>query len=160
VDAQKRTIPMHEDEKYYNALSAWMPELDNLAKMQIEIGLALTGLSEKRVTLEEKMIRRHLHQLSGLCGQVAQEAHQMLTSHYDANATVTLDELRSLNIEVQNVVADLLKIIRYNLNFLEQYYEYDYYSRLQNDHLFVERMQKIADDLKVILVNAEKSKNT
>jgi hypothetical protein len=159
VDAQRRTIPMHEDEKYYNALSAWLPELDNLAKMQIEIGLALSGLSEKRVTLEEKMIRRHLHQLSGLCGQVTQEAHQMLASHYDLNMTETLDELCNLNIEVQTVVADLLKIIRYNLNFLEQYYEYDYYSRLQNDHRFVERMQKIVDELKVILANAEKSKS-
>jgi len=138
---------MHEDEKYYNALLAWTPELNSLAKLQIEIGLALTALSEKRVTLEEKMIRRHLHQLSALFGRVAEEAHQMLASHYDANAETTLDELRTLSIEVQNVVADLLKIIRYNLNFLEQYYEYDYYSRLQNDHKFVDRTQKIVDDL-------------
>ncbi|MBI2812388.1 MAG: hypothetical protein HYX67_16405 [Candidatus Melainabacteria bacterium] len=138
---------MHEDEKYHNVLLAWMPELNSLANLQIEIGLALSALSEKRVTLEEKMIRRHLHQLSGLFGRVTEEAHQMLASHYDANTDTTLDELRTLSIEVQNVVADLLKIIRYNLNFLEQYYEYDYYSRLQNDHKFVDRTQKIVDDL-------------
>ncbi|CAN5182698.1 hypothetical protein BH10CYA1_BH10CYA1_40790 [soil metagenome] len=147
---------MHEDEKYYNALSAWMPELDSLAKLQIEIGLALRGLSEKRVTLEEKMIRRHLHQLSALFGMVAEEAHQMLASQYDANAETTLDELRTLSVEVQDVVADLLKIIRYNLNFLEQYYEYDYYSRLQNDHKFVDRTQKIVDDLHNVVANAAK----
>jgi hypothetical protein len=148
--------PMHEDEKYHNALSAWMPELNSLANLQIEIGFALTGLSEKRVTLEEKMIRRHLHQLSALFGRVAEEAHQMLASHYDANAETTLDELRTLSVEVQNVVADLLKIIRYNLNFLEQYYEYDYYSRLQNDHKFVDRTQKIVDDLHNVVANASK----
>lgn len=147
---------MHESEKYYNALSAWMPELNNLSKLQIDIGEALTGLSEKRVTLEEKMIRRHLHQLSALFGRVTEEAHQMLASHYDANAETTLDELRTLSIEVQNVVADLLKIIRYNLNFLEQYYEYDYYSRLQNDHKFVDRTSKIVDDLKTAVANASK----
>ena len=138
---------MHEDEKYYNAMLAWMPELNSLAKLQTEIGLALSALSEKRVTLEEKMIRRHLHQLSALFGKVTEEAHQMLASHYDANTETTLDELHTLSIEVQNVVADLLKIIRYNLNFLEQYYEYDYYSRLENDHKFVDRTQKIVDDL-------------
>lgn len=147
---------MHEDEKYYNALSVWMPELNGLAKLQIEIGAALTGLSEKRVTLEEKMIRMHLHQLSALFGRVAEEAHQMLASHYDANAQNTLDELRTLSIEVQNVVADLLKIIRYNLNFLEQYYEYDYYSRLQNEHKFVDRTQKIVDELHALVANASK----
>lgn len=147
---------MHEDEKYYNALSVWMPELNGLAKLQIEIGAALTGLSEKRVTLEEKMIRMHLHQLSALFGRVAEEAHQMLASHYDANAQNTLDELRTLSIEVQNVVADLLKIIRYNLNFLEQYYEYDYYSRLQNEHKFVDRTQKIVDELQALVANASK----
>jgi hypothetical protein len=144
---------MHEDEKYHNALSAWMPELSNLAKVQIEIGLALSGLSEKRVTLEEKMIRMHLHQLSALCGRVTQEAHLLLASHYDAIPETTLDELRSLTVDVQTVVADLLKIIRYNLNFLEQYYEYDYYSRLQNDHKFVERMQKIVDGLQAVKTN-------
>lgn len=145
---------MHESEKYYNALSAWMPELSSLSKLQIEIGLALSGLSEKRVTLEEKMIRMYLHQLSALFGRVTEEAHQMLASHYDANTESTIDELRSLSSEVQNVVADLLKIIRYNLNFLEQYYEYDYYSRLHNDHKFVERTQKILDDLKAAVENA------
>ena len=147
---------MHEDEKYYNALSTWLPELSSLAKLQIEIGAALTGLSEKRVTLEEKMIRMHLHQLSALFGRVAEEAHQMLASHYDANAEIALDELRTLSAEVQNVVADLLKIIRYNLNFLEQYYEYDYYSRLQNEHKFVARTQKIVDDLHAVVANASK----
>ena len=147
---------MHESEKYYNALSVWMPELNNLARLQIEIGLALSGLSEKRVTLEEKMIRMHLHQLSALLAQVTQEAHQMLASHYDANPSTTLDELRVLNVEVQDVVADLLKIIRYNLNFLEQYYEYDYYSRLQNDHKFVDRTEKIVLDLKNAVANAGK----
>lgn len=147
---------MHQDEKYYNALSAWMPELNNLASLQIEISYALTGLSEKRVTLEEKMIRMHLHQLSALFGRVAEEAHQMLASHYDANAETALDELRALSIEVQNVVADLLKIIRYNLNFLEQYYEYDYYSRLQNEHKFVDRTQKIVDNLHAVVANASK----
>lgn len=147
---------MHESEKYYNALTAWMPELKSLANLQLEIGLALSGLSEKRVTLEEKMIRMHLHQLSALFAQVTEEAHQMLASHYDANAATTLDELRILISEVQNVVADLLKIIRYNLNFLEQYYEYDYYSRLQNDHKFIERTQKIVDDLKSASAKAGK----
>ncbi len=145
---------MHEDEKYYNALSAWMPVLNDLAKVSEEIGLALSSLSEKRVTLEEKMIRMHLHQLSAQCASVAQEAHLMLASHYDAIPDSTLDELRSLSIEIQAVVADLLKIIRYNLNFLEQYYEYDYYSRLHNEHKFVERMQRIIDGLQAVRTNA------
>ncbi len=147
---------MHESEKYYNTLSAWLPELSNLSKLQIEIGLALSALSEKRVTLEEKMIRMHLHQLSALFARVTQEAHQMLASHYDANVEATLDELQTLSIEVQNVVADLLKIIRYNLNFLEQYYEYDYYSRLQNDHRFVDRTLKIVEDLQTAVSNSSK----
>ncbi|HEY9732943.1 MAG TPA: hypothetical protein V6C89_13585 [Drouetiella sp.] len=147
---------MHESEKYYNALSAWMPELNNLSKLQMEIGLALSALSEKRVTLEEKMIRMHLHQLSSLFARVTQEAHQMLASHYDANAEIALDELQSLSIEVQNVVADLLKIIRYNLNFLEQYYEYDYLSRLENDHKFVDRAQKIVEDLRTAVANSSR----
>lgn len=138
---------MHPDEKYFNSLQAWIPELNNLAKLQIEIGEALAALSEKRVTLEEKMIRMHLHQLTSALARIAEEAHQMLASHYDANTENILDELRTLSIEVQNVVADLLKIIRYNLNFLEQYYEFDYLSRLNNDHRFVDRAQTIIAQL-------------
>lgn len=145
---------MHEDEKYHNALVAWTAALDDVVNAQSQINIALRGLSEKRVTLEEKLIRAHLHQLSAQSARVTQEAHQLLTSHYDALSQNTLDELIALTAEVKNVVADLIKIIRYNLNFLEQYFEYDYYSRLQNEHKFVERMQKIVEQLQTIQTNA------
>lgn len=138
---------MHEHEKYYNALTAWAPPLNKLATLQVEINSALAGLSEKRVTLEEKMIRMHLHQLSSLMGHVTQKAHEMLPSQYDSLPAKTVDGLNQLTLEIENVVADLNKIIRYNLNFLEQYYEYDYYSRLQNEHMFVSRMQNIVNEL-------------
>lgn len=138
---------MFDEETYYKSLSSWLPELSNLSKINEQIGEALTSLSEKRVTLEEKMIRMYLHQLAAQSGDVIREAHLLLTSQSEAMTDSMLDELRSLTSEVLAVVAELLKMIRYDLNFLEQYYEYDFYSRLQNDCHFVERMAQIASRL-------------
>ena len=139
----------NQDDPYSQALALWLPELNMLTKIIDTIGQALADLSEKRVTLEEKMIRAHLHQVSAQCADIIREAHLVLSSHSDAIALPALDGLPEMTSEILAVVSDLLKTVRYNLNYLEQYYEYDFNLRLENEYHFVERLKVVGESMRL-----------
>jgi len=104
-------------------------------------------LSEKRVTLEEKMITLQLHRISALCIRIARDAPLRLTQASAEGEVAGLDQLRSLCQEMKDQLQELLKIINYDLNFLEQYFEFDFNARLQYEHRFVERLTEMAKSL-------------
>ncbi|MCA9806144.1 MAG: hypothetical protein KC777_29455 [Cyanobacteria bacterium HKST-UBA02] len=109
----------------------------------------LLSLLEKRATLEEKMIRRYLARLAVRICKVKQSLYGKLA---DPNLTTdgigeSLKELSGLAGEVAEVIGSLLKMIRYDWNFLEQYFEHEFYGRLINEHRLDERLAKAEQKL-------------
>jgi hypothetical protein len=130
------------------------------------IGDALANIAEKRVTLEEKMIRTALHELAADISTSVASIHKVLRpttgrkSHDPVSVTVALptapdsdlpraalDELSALTSEMHTCFKELLKIITYNWNFLEQYYEHDFYGRLTNENRFQSRLHDVMERL-------------
>jgi|GEM_PF-1085598 len=114
----------------------------------------ILSLLEKRATLEEKMIRRYLVRLAVRICKVRQSLYGKLADPKlsDPNPAVDgsrecLNELSGLAGEVNEVIGSLLKMIRYDWNFLEQYFEHEFYGRLINDHRLEERLAKAEHNL-------------
>ncbi|MBK9144787.1 MAG: hypothetical protein IPM23_20020 [Candidatus Melainabacteria bacterium] len=111
----------------------------------------ILSLLEKRATLEEKMIRRYLLRLAVRICTVRQSLYGKLA---DPNQNLSpertgepLNELTGLASEVNEVIGSLLKMIRYDWNFLEQYFEHEFYGRLINEHRLEERLAKAEQNL-------------
>ncbi len=105
-------------------------------------------LKQKRTTLEEKAISRYLHQCSKLLGLILAKLHESLAERTEENLPQpSLDLLRETTVDLRNRVDELLKILHYNLNFLEQYFEYDYLNKLANESEALEKLQRVFDAL-------------
>lgn len=107
----------------------------------------ITGkLASKRTTLEERMIRNTLHQLGSTIGMSVTSFHQKWLDDPGLKAQVlsieNLNALLQLSIEINKVLSEFLKMANYNLNFLEQYYEYDFNAKLLYEYRFNERLQE------------------
>ena len=104
-------------------------------------------LRQKRTTLEEKAIARYFHQSAQLLGLIVSKLHLALGEDADANLRhSTLDLLRSTVQDLQTRVDELLKILHYNVNFLEQYFEYDFYNKLTNESHTLENLQRVCEE--------------
>lgn len=103
----------------------------------------LAGLEGKRVTLEEKMIKTYTNDLLCLIGNYVERSHRIINlGSFDIDAA-SFKLLASLTQDMQPVFKDLKKTIDYDWNFLEQYYEHEFYGRLANEYRFRERLQEI-----------------
>lgn len=129
------------------------------------IGDSIANIANKRITLEEKMIRNALHDLAAEISTSIATIHKVLKpigskSHEPVTVTISLptapdsdipkaalDELSALTSEMQVCFKELLKIITYDLNFLEQYYEHGFYGRLINENRFQTRLQEVTKKL-------------
>lgn len=125
--------------------------VDQGLQLQLKLSEIVGRLSEKRVTLEEKMIRGYLHDLASELLTMLAIIHKRLSKTYMSGqdksekereafilsqAEDTLKwacELAHLQGQVEEIADNLLKVLRYNLNFLEQYYEFDFYGSLTNE---------------------------
>lgn len=132
---------------------------DQLLKLGLKIDEVIGRLCEKRVTLEEKMIRTYFHKVTINNLTLATSFHQLLASFYSvgikARNEKKSEEIVNLGKGVQELLPDtreyltkldgtleeLLKVLRYDLNYLEQYFEHGYYSKLANDEQFLEKSQ-------------------
>ncbi len=111
------------------------------------ITVTLLSLKDKRVTLEEKMIKSHLHELAELLSSISVQMHKRFrVESYDIDKD-TISNLRVLTGEILANVASLKKITDYNLNFLEQYFEHDYYATLVQEYRFKERLLETISSL-------------
>lgn len=109
-------------------------------------------LASKRTTLEERMIRNTLHQIGSTIGMSVMSFHQNWLSDPSLKAisistspTGSIENLKSLlqlSNEISKVLSEFLKMANYNLNFLEQYYEYDFNAKLLYEYRFNERLQE------------------
>ncbi len=114
-------------------------------------------LSQKRRTLEEKTIASHFHRLSIIYAQMIEIVHKHFYSvekfetesnHDFANL---LTELRTVNEKLGSFVSELLKILKYDFNFLEQYFEYDYCGRLLNEVATIDFLESSLAKLESLL---------
>lgn len=132
--------------------SAWLEELTKCCRVIESINSELALLESKRVTLEEKMIKQYLHDLAIQHSTVIGDLHSLLSNKRgELLKDEWLEDLRQLNVEMLLSLGELLKATRYDLNYLEQYFEYDYYQRLQNESKFLERIQNLGKLVKALV---------
>ncbi|CAN5615809.1 hypothetical protein BH11CYA1_BH11CYA1_40640 [soil metagenome] len=152
---------LEEEERVKGILSV----LDHCFALATKINEIVSRMTEKRVTLEEKMIRTYFHQLAANLVNCAAVMHQGLANAYSDGTTrheqkteaivAYAGELLSLSNALEElleasevIVDDLLKILRYNLNFLEQYYEYGLYTKLTDECDFVTKSAQLLATVK------------
>lgn len=101
-------------------------------------------LASKRTTLEERMIRNSLHQIGSTIGMSVTSFHQnWLNDPGLNNQELDVDDLKALlalSCDIDKVLSEFLKMANYNLNFLEQYYEFDFNAKLLYEYRFNERL--------------------
>lgn len=119
-----------------------MRQANELASIVTKVGESVLLLCEKRVTLEEKMLRTYLHELAICCAGLAAKLHAFTASGAKSES-VPFSEIARLTSETNGALDELLKVIRYNLNFLEQYFEHDFYDKLVNEYKFLERFSAV-----------------
>jgi GTPase Era involved in 16S rRNA processing len=125
-----------------------MTTANQLADIVLKIGEVTIVLAQKRVTLEEKMLRRYLHDLAKTSANTAAMLHQLTRDGAKGNSE-SFSEIAQITSETHAAIEELLKIVRYNLNFLEQYFEHDFYARLINEFKFEERLLNASAKLPV-----------
>jgi len=112
------------------------------------IAQIVSRLATKRTTLEERMIRNTLHQLGSTIGMSVTSFHQnwlkdpSLSTLSKSGSVEVLSAIQKISEEIDVVLSEFLKMANYNLNFLEQYYEYDFNAKLMYEHRFDERLQE------------------
>lgn len=105
-------------------------------------------LKQKRTTLEEKAISRYLHQCGNLLGLILAKLHKSLAERTEENLSqFALELIQNTTVDLRTRVDELLKILHYNLNFLEQYFEYDYLNQLANESQILENLQQAVEAL-------------
>lgn len=136
---------MEEDYRNESAIAA-MHCSNELASACRTIGEVIAALAEKRVTLEEKMMRAYLHEV------VVESGRCMGILHTLTMDGVTLDEhvlttVQNLGTELSTALNELQKAIQHNLNYLEQYFEFDFNARLHNEYKFPQRLREVCTQL-------------
>jgi hypothetical protein len=116
-----------------------------IGEIVVAIDDVLLLLRGKRATLEEKMIARYFHQLIEHYARLAGRIHYALAKADDKSLPDSLarDGLFDVNMRAKATVDELLKIASYNFNFLEQYFEHDYFESLVEKHKFIEALDSL-----------------
>jgi len=127
-------------------IEAAMAEAASLARVVQIAADCVAVLADKRVTLEEKMLRAYMHNLAIVSAQCAAKLHELTRDGAKSDLEV-FSELSAVTEETIVALTELLKVSRYDLNFLEQYYEHGFYNKLLNEYRFLERLESIRSKL-------------
>lgn len=125
----------------------WLGETSYTTRVMADITHCLALLASKRVTLEEKMIRQELHALVANYGEIVGVVHARLADGAEPEWAL-LERLRTLNFRVREEIAIFLKALRYNFNYVEQYFEFDFCARLREQCAFSTEAADILRDLR------------
>ena len=154
--------------------------LDKNLRLALKIDEVVGRLSEKRVTLEEKMIRSYFHQVeanllelsawlnralalattpkSGTSSENEQASADASVDSYKTVTIVTTEEIKAASVDLDQFllrlepeVDELLKALRYDLNFVEQYFEFNYYGKLTNEGSFLADSASLLSQFKITL---------
>lgn len=154
---------LEEEERIKTILTC----VDHCFALGTKINEVVSRMTEKRVTLEEKMIRTYFHRTAANLAAIAARSHELLAQAYSDSETrleektrliveqagkikTVTDELEGKLSTLEGVVDELLKVLRYDLNFLEQYYEYGLYTRLTNEQDFTQITEELLAKLRAI----------
>ena len=130
-----------------NYSQTWLSEVRRIARLVDKTGESLQLLAGKRATLEEKSISRYLHELAAEYGQVVWRMHSRFAQDLVVPSEVILIQLAEITRQVETAVDDLLRAGRYNLNYLEQYFEYDFNNKLNAEYRFLDEVRRISGAL-------------
>lgn len=123
---------------------ACLAEVRRIAALLDKIAEALLVLGAKRATLEEKSISAYLRAMAARCGPIIGQlcapgsAGDRLLSHD------ILMELSNVTRDATQALDDLLRAARYDANYLEQYFEYDFNARLTHEYRFLDQLERIS----------------
>lgn len=131
----------------HDLFSEWLGETRYIAEIIVHVSDCLTLLASKRTTLEEKIIRKELHALLACYGEVLAILHSRLANG-DTPEAAQIERLRTLNFNVREETTKFLKALRYNFNYVEQYFEFDYCAHLTEECRFSEEAAEIVKAIK------------
>src|SRR5262245_30014732 len=109
-----------------------------------KISDALGILIDKRDTLEEKMIRTYILKLASAQGHISEQLLVSLEAKEGRISQETITDLAALADRILTVLEDFLKAARYDLNYLEQYFEHGFVSQLQSSNLLEDSLKLFA----------------
>lgn len=141
--------------KETDSLQSSMTQAKRLAEVILKVSDVVFLLADKRVTLEEKMIRRYLHEVCSIAAACIRSIHQLTRD----GATCTdeiLGELSAITGQTHALLDELLKVAHYDLNFLEQYFEKQFYDNLINESKLIEGFREIERKLSACCLNSER----
>lgn len=127
-------------------VSEWLGESHFIGLIVGELSECLSMLARKRSTLEEKIIAKQLHSLVAVYGAILGCIHSALSDGKDLQEE-NLEQLRSFDYHVRVETEKLLKAMRHNLNYVEQYFEYDFSAKLSHEWKFAETARHLLDEL-------------
>ncbi len=130
---------------------------EQILEITLSCGELVTALSrslfilrQKRRTLEEKAISNYFHQATQLLGLIVAKLHRALEKGEEKNIESTqLVLLETTTGDLKTRVDELLKILHYNLNFLEQYFEHDFFTKLSTESEALQNLQLVHEKLNV-----------
>ena len=128
--------------------TGWLTETRRAGEIVATIADSLLVLFGKRTTLEEKSIGVHYNRLAAEYGVVISSAHRIMAGGGTLPPEDELAHLTEVNIRVKETLEHFLKVATYDANFLEQYFEFDYNTRLTEEYRFDEEVKRIADLLR------------
>lgn len=110
------------------------------------ISEALIIMAEKRTTLEEKMISAYFTKLATSHGEIIEQIFSNLKKVSKKVPKSMLVELSELDDKLLATLEDFLKAARHDLNYLEQYFEYDY-DRSLRESSYLEDSERLLQSL-------------
>ena len=131
-------------ERQHELLDEWLGESRFCSQIMSAIAESLALLAAKRTTLEEKIIKRELHNIARQYARLLVKLHDALANDKEPPIEL-LEQLRTLNFRIHAVVGDLLRALKYNLNYVEQYFEFDFAARLSQEHQFAEDLNALVE---------------
>ncbi len=133
----------------------------HLALLQVQFATSNLGLidesvillSQKRSTLEERAIAKYFHKLCCAYSCIIKSIHLHMSNEreFEEPSKPLIERLRTVNENVASCVNDLLKIQKYNANFLEQYFEYDYCSKLLDNQELLGDLEALDKEFQLCL---------
>lgn len=135
-------------EETKNEISPVLRAAGALSECLSSLTTAVAKLSEKRATLEEKMIKRYFHELAAEISTASSIIHAILSAEKELWTSENNDQTTQLTGDILSRLQEFHKAIDYDWNYLEQYFEHGFYLELtENSHL-LEKTREYVSKLK------------
>ncbi len=138
-------------EETKNEISPVLRAAGALSECLSSLTSGVAKLSEKRATLEEKMIKRYFHALASEISIASSIVHSILSAEKELWTSENHDQTTLLTGDILSRMQEFHKAIDYDWNYLEQYFEHGFYLELtENSHL-LEKTREYVSKLKLQL---------